>query len=311
MQSRDGAVQVRLAVMIALGVAACAPAVRAQGPGYPPPGARPFGGPPYGGPPPWGGPPPFGGPGGPRMRAEVALAEVPIDALKGLLKLTDAQTKRAEKVVEKARAERRPPLGLMQPPGQMQLRRGDFRLPPPPPTDGGGPPMLPPPAPDGFGPGAPGGLFMRGMPGGPGGAGGPGGPGAPGGRGGPMRQIAQKASREIEANLTDAQRRQLPGVLKAMRTLRNARIPLSLVPKLKLTTGQVAKLAALPSGSDDARLDAILTRAQRDAVEPYRQPGPAGRFDGPPGGAPEPGFGGPGGPWPPDGPDGPEGGQRR
>jgi hypothetical protein len=122
------------------------------------------------------------------------------------------------------------------------------------------------------------------------------------------REAAEKASKEIEAVLTEDQRKHIPELRKAMRTLRDAFIPPPAVARIGLTSKQIAQLAS-GAGQQWGRekVRAILTNDQQAQIDPWLRNG--GRPGGP--GGPPP-FGGPdGGPGfgPPNGP-GSRGGQR-
>ena len=113
----------------------------------------------------------------------------------------------------------------------------------------------------GRGPGGPG----MGGPGGPPRPGGPnvgrpGGPGGPGRMGGPggmapaslkkYQDLSNKATNGIEAVLTPAQKKQLPGALKEIGVMRQAGIPVETLGDLKLTSTQRTKIASI---SDQAQ----------------------------------------------------------
>jgi Spy/CpxP family protein refolding chaperone len=100
----------------------------------------------------------------------------------------------------------------------------------------------------------------------------------------------KKATAEINALLSDGQRKQLGILVKAMKALQAGGIRPDAVIKLALTNDQLDKLAA------GNVVDNVLTDEQQTIAEGYRMP---------PGG---PGFGGPGGPGGfPGGPGGPGG----
>ena len=175
------------------------------------------------------------------------------------------------------------------------------------------------------GPGGPGGP----RPGGPGGPNGPR-PGGPGGPGGPrpggapfdvqkMQDMASKASTSIEAVLTPAQRKQLPGAVKEIGAIGQAGIPIETLGELKLTSAQKAKISTIGDKSqkdmvsqfrsangdfqklrpviqqlrDKAHTDvlAVLTSSQKSVIDKYEKEHPRRGFGG---GGPG-GFGGPGG----------------
>lgn len=321
-----------MALATALAAVAAMPAM-GQGPDDqgapfpPPPGqGRAGGGPGFGGPPPFDGPAgPRGrrGPGGPRMQGEMPLVAAPLDILASTLKLSDTQRDKIDVIVRKAFA-----AGRGNRPGGPGQRRGPGFAPG---SEGPGWPG----APDG--PDGPGGPGFPPPPGGPDGAGPQGGPGGPGGPefggprdfrgpGGPMhmgREAAERASREIEAVLTEDQRKRVPEIKKAMTTLRDAFIPPPALAKAKLTDRQIAQLAEGAGKQwSPEKVRAILTKEQRAALDAWLRNGPRSGgpgFRGPgrgPGFGPDgPGFGrpgrgpgfGPGGPGRPGGPGGPDG----
>lgn len=60
-----------------------------------------------------------------------------------------------------------------------------------------------------------------------------------------MRDLRDKANKEIEAVLTDDQKKQLPDLMKEMRMYSAFRIPMTAVGDLKLTDDQKSRLAGL------------------------------------------------------------------
>ncbi len=174
----------------------------------------------------------------------------------------------------------------------------------------GGPPRSS--SPNGGRPGAPG------LPGGPGAMGGPGGRGRMGGMAPAdikkLQDLSAKATSSIEAVLTPAQKKELPGVIKEVVALRSAGIPLDTLGDLKLTSAQKSKIVSL---SDAAQKDmdakrkaggdfrsmmqdsrkkthdsvlATLTQPQKAVVDKFEKEHPRRGF-----GAGGGGFGGPGG----------------
>ncbi|MCX6360801.1 MAG: hypothetical protein NT029_13385 [Armatimonadetes bacterium] len=250
----------------------------------------------------------MGGPGGPpgggmggrmRMRMPMALNRAPVEALKGPLKLNDGQVKKLDTIQSKFRDDA---MGL--------FRQGM-----------------------GGGPGMGGGRTGMGGPGmgGPGMGGGRPGMGGPGAGGAEMQKnmdkiqgMAKKASADMNAVLTPAQRTKVPALLAAMDAAQGAGIPLGAVGDLNLTPDQVKKLKAVgdasrekqmkafqgmgPGGDRDAMMkkftamrdeqrkatSAVLNPAQRAAVAAYEKAHPRRGFGGP--GGPGGGPGGPGGP---------------
>jgi len=117
-----------------------------------------------------------------------------------------------------------------------------------------------------------------------------------------MEAATQKASTEITNLLTDEQKPRLATLVKGFDAMQAARIPPFAAQDLKLTDDQWVKIAALGTGATRESVIALLTDAQKTAVESARPPrrgGPGG--EGPGGGGPGGGFGGPGG----GGPGGP------
>ncbi len=174
------------------------------------------------------------------------------------------------------------------------------------------------------------GIFRQGMGGGPGMGGGRPGMGGPGAGGGDMQKnmdkiqgMAKKASADMNAVLTPAQRAKVPALLAAMDAAQGAGIPMGAVGGLNLTPDQVKKLKAVgdasrekqmkafqgmgPGGDREAMMkkftamrdeqrkatSAVLNPAQRAAVAAYEKAHPRRS------------FGGPGGPGGPSGPGGP------
>lgn len=246
------------------------------------------------GPPPFPGPPPFGRPGGMgpggigrggpmRIQGPVSLAQVPVPTLRDLLGLTDAQMKQMDEIIEKAREERfrmgppgRPP-GARPTPGETVAPGNTPDAPQrPAPGAGGTPGDLPPGAPP-----FPGGRPMRGGMGGP----------------GQMWQgIEAKVSGQMDALLTDAQRKRVPETLKAMQTLRDAGVHLAVVAKLKLTDAQRTTLSEAAGKTwDAAKMRTVLDAHQMEFVEPFFGASPMGGM--PPGA----GFAPPGGGFAPPG----------
>ena len=213
----------------------------------------------------FGGPPPPGGPGRPgRMMGDIKLIEVPLDTMVAVLKLTDEQRGKIDSIVKKVMGQRRrrPGQSGFRGPGRPGIPGGEAPQDgadrpgspggpdrPGRPDEAGGPDSRPPfPASPGqrgdrgFGQrgGAPGrGPDQPGVPGEPPpfppGIGGPAGRGPMGGPGGPNNPAFEKASKEIEAVLTEDQRKKAPELVKAMRSLREAHVPLFEVAKIKLT----------------------------------------------------------------------------
>jgi len=305
-----------LATALSLAAIATASIALAQPPDGGPPQGRP-GGP--GGPGRFG--PPQGGPGGPGMPGgRMSVANVPAGALDAEL---DLSPKQKQDIVQLQDAFHKQQRSLM---------------------------------PNFGGPGRPGGPRGQGGPpnGGPGGPGGPPQGGPDGGRpdGGPggqqpnfeqmranmekMRALEDKTVKQIEAVLTDSQRRALPGAMKELGAFGPAGIPLDVLGDLKLSSDQKSRIVAIAEKSqqemrakmDEARQSgdfqaireimqanrenvhkqvmAVLNADQRALVEkfvkehPMRGPGGPGGFPGGPGGF---GPGGPGGF--PGGPGGP------
>jgi Spy/CpxP family protein refolding chaperone len=138
-----------------------------------------------------------------------------------------------------------------------------------------------------------------------------------------MQGSAKKASADIEAVLTPAQRSAFPRALTEIGALRQARIPVEALGELKLTTSQRAKIVAVSEKSQkfvqaiirDANGDfrslgpvlqaegqkthtdamAILTPSQRSVIDRYEKAHPRRGFGGGFGGR-RGGRGGPGGP---------------
>jgi Spy/CpxP family protein refolding chaperone len=146
-----------------------------------------------------------------------------------------------------------------------------------------------------------------------------------------MQDLTTKATSSIDAVLTPAQKKELPGALKEIGTMRNAGIPLETLGDLKLTSTQKTKIASI---ADKAQKDmevkvkaangdfqslmpaiqqarakthtdvmATLTASQKAVVEKYEKDHPRRGFGGGMGG---PGGGGRrgGGPGGPGGPGG-------
>ena len=241
---------------------------------------------------------------GPRM----SVANVPIGALDAELKLSDKQKQDIKQIQDAFHKEQR----AMMP-----------RFPGGPGGPGGGPG------------GPPNGGPPPGGPGGPGG--GPPGGGFPGG--GPaifekMRGLEDKAVKQIEAMLTDSQKKAVPDAMKELSALGPAGIPLDVLGDLKLTADQKSRIIAISTKSqqdlrqklDEARqsgdfqafreimqgsrestqkqVNAVLTADQRtmiaNFIKEHPMRGPGG-FPGGPGGF-RGGPGGPGGPGRPGDP---------
>jgi hypothetical protein len=166
---------------------------------------------------------------------------------------------------------------------------------------GGGPGGGPPGGFGGPGGGPPGG-------GGPGGFGGPPGGGPPGGGfggrpqggpgGAPPGFVPADALGEY-LELTGAQKAKLAKLTRVVDALRQENFALPAFARLKLTAGQIEKIAA------GTALQAVLTAEQKKVLQTNQRPrfggaqGGPGGFGGPPGGGPPGGgFGGPGGPPP-------------
>jgi hypothetical protein len=60
-----------------------------------------------------------------------------------------------------------------------------------------------------------------------------------------MREINESATKDIEATLSDSQKKQLPGMLKSLQNLMTLGIPIQVKSDLKLTDAQSKKLEAL------------------------------------------------------------------
>jgi hypothetical protein len=277
--------------------------------------AQPPGGPPQGGGP--GGPGGFGPPGGPGGRPgmfgqQMSVANVPVAALDAEFKLSDRQKQEIKQIQDTFHKEQR---ALM--PGFLGGPNGGRPGGPP----NGGPPNGGPPN------------------------GGPPGGGPP--NGAPpnfeqmranmekMRTLDEKASKQIEALLTDSQKKMLPDALKELGDLGPTGIPLDILGDLKLTADQKTRIIAVSRKSqqdlrqkmDEARqsgdfqsirdllqtsrettqkqIMAALSLDQRTMIEnfikehPMRGPGGFGGPGGFPGGPG--GFGPPGGGPPPPG----------
>lgn len=125
--------------------------------------------------------------------------------------------------------------------------------------------------------------------------GGPGGPGmgGPGGPGGGMQAMMQKmqvgekkATDQINAILTPAQRAQAPALVKQLDAARSIGLPVQVVPDLKLSPAQVSKMEALGKSQRDQMMKMFAGGRPGG-------PGGPGMMGGPrPGG---PGMGRPGG----------------
>jgi len=245
-----------------------------------------------------------GGMGFGRLGLKPSAATTPLAALTAELKLTDKQQSQIKTIQDKMMKD-------------MMATR---------PAGGPGGP--------GGGPGGPRpGGPNPGRPGGPGG--GPGGPGGGGGRFAPlspadlkkMQDISAKANSSIEAVLTPAQKKELPGALKEIGTLRNAGIPFETLGELKLTSTQKTKIASITDKAQkdmaakftaangnfqslrtvmqDARTKThadvmtTLTPTQKAVIDKYEKDHPRRGFGGPGGGGGR--RGGPGGPGGPGG----------
>lgn len=191
----------------------------------------------------------FGGMQGGRRRV-VTAANVPVAALTAELKLTDSQTQQIQAIQDQYRKDRR---ALMPAGGP-----GGFGGPGGPGGRGGAPGGFGGPGGRGGAPGGPGGAPGGfGGPGGPGGRGG--GPGGPGGFGGPggrpnidfkkMEDLNTKATSKIEAVLTPAQKKALPGVIKEIGAMQMVQIPVETLGELKLTADQKSKIVGIAEKS--------------------------------------------------------------
>lgn len=122
-----------------------------------------------------------------------------------------------------------------------------------------------------------------------------------------MDGAIQKASASVTALLNDEQKTRLVTLLKAFDALRAGRIPPPALRDLKLTESQWAQLGALGKNATHEKIRALLTDAQKTALESSRPGfsdlGGHGPGDGPPphDGPPPPDGFGPGGPPPPYG----------
>lgn len=144
-----------------------------------------------------------------------------------------------------------------------------------------------------------------------------------------MRELNERESKKIEAMLTPAQKKALPGLLKDVQTLNQTSIPVELMGELKLTADQMKQLTAIAEEAQkqmrekmqeaqqsgnfgamremmqqmreetEGKAESVLTDDQRVKVAQYKKDHPQR-----PGGF---GFGGPGGPGGPrpGGPGGP------
>ncbi|MBI3945241.1 MAG: hypothetical protein HY321_04930 [Armatimonadetes bacterium] len=111
------------------------------------------------------------------------------------------------------------------------------------------------------------------------------------------QQLNTKATQDIEAVLTDAQKQKVPDLIKQMQVYRNCGIPLEVVAALKLTPDQVTKLEAISKeyqtklegmqtgggGFDGFRelreatqqkVQAVLTADQKAIVEKWQRDNP-------------------------------------
>jgi hypothetical protein len=282
-----------LAAGLCLSAVVAPGSARAQPPGGPPPGGP--GGPGRFGPPP-------GGPGFPGFGGRPSVSNVPIGALTAELKLSEKQAQDIKQLQDSFHKQQRAIMpGFPGGPGG-----------PPPPGGPGGPP--------------------------PGGPGGPGGP-PPGGFGDPeqmraamqkMRALDEKTAKQIEAELTDSQKKALPDAMREIGALGQAGIPPDLLGDLNLSADQKSKILAISSQAQQdlrQKMEAIRQsgdfQAMREAMQTYRESshkqvmavlsadqramvdkfvkdhpmrGPGGFPGGPGGFGPPRGPGGPGGP---------------
>jgi hypothetical protein len=247
-------------------------AALAQGPGGPPPppGGGPGGGPGFGGP---GGP--GRGPGGPMMfgmmgRPEVSAATLPLPVLERTLSLTADQKTAVQGILDKLNEDRRAAMPRFEPGGERPTRESIEA------------------------------AMTK------------------------VRTSEKDAAAKIEAGLSGDQKKKLADVIAEAKLLASVGIPLEVTGDLGLTADQKQKLAAAApkertpaDGPPDfqamqaerealrAKVDAILTDAQKEKVRAARPRGGGGRrgggFGGPGGGPGGPGRGpgGPGGPPPP------------
>lgn len=147
-------------------------------------------------------------------------------------------------------------------------------------------------------------AMFEGMRGGPG----MGGPGGPGGGMQAMMQKMQtgekKATDQINAILTPAQRAKTPALIKQLDAARSIGIPAQVVPDLKLSPAQITKMEALAKTQRDQMMKMFGGGRPGGPGAPGMMGGPGGRPGGPgmgrPGGRP----GGPGGPAMMGGPGG-------
>lgn len=105
-----------------------------------------------------------------------------------------------------------------------------------------------------------------------------------------MQAAMQKASTEIAGLLTDAQKPRLATLVKGFDVMQAVRIPPFAVQDLKLTDDQWTQIAALGTGATRESVVALLTDAQKTALESARPPRRGGR-GGEDGGMPPPGEG--------------------
>ncbi len=263
--------------------------------------AQPPGGPPPGGGP--GGPGGFGpgGRGGPGMGfGRPSLSNLPVGALDAELKLSDTQKRDIKQIQDATHKEQR---ALMP-----RLPGGPNGRPPGGGDPNGGPPNGPPPDFE---------QMRANME--------------------KVHALDNKAVKQIESLLTDAQKKRLPDALKELNALGPAGIPLELLGDLKLSSDQKSSIVAVSTKAqrdmrqkmEDARRSgdfqsirelmrssrdntrnqvmAILTPDQKALVENFEKDHPMrgrGGFPGGPGGFP----GGPGGFGPPGGGPPPGGG---
>jgi hypothetical protein len=246
--------------------------------------------------------PPMGPPMGPPV--EISAATVPVTLLIDGLKLSDEQEVKVRGILDKLRDDRRA--------------------------------LLPGPGGQG-GPSGPRGNAGQSAPGGPGGPGMmPPDPEAMRAQMDKVRAREKKAAGDVEAVLNGDQKKKLGDLLKDANLLRDAGLPIEVAPSLKLTDEQRTKLKALaptekerpqqppapgqfgqpgegprgggmgnPQGNRrevTRKALAILTDAQREVVEKYRQEHPRPQMPGGQGGP-----GGPGGQGMPGGPGQPGG----
>ncbi|MBC7808880.1 MAG: hypothetical protein H7145_22330 [Akkermansiaceae bacterium] len=110
----------------------------------------------------------------------------------------------------------------------------------------------------------------------------------------------QEASAAVTDLLNEEQKLRLVTLLQAFDALRAGRIPPPALRDLQLTEAQWTQLGALGKNATHETILALLTDAQKAALESSR-PGPDGRGRPPHEGPPPPGGFGPDGPPPPDG----------